>query len=402
MNKINDPLQGIFNQALNSTPLFKHHEALRSDYIPDHLPFRTLQITSIGQVLAPVLHSSKPSNLLIYGKTGTGKTVATKYVTNKLSQICNSKKISANFVYSNMRTAGTEYRLLLELANASGLPVPFTGLAVTEVLSRITHFLHTHSLPTLFIIDEIDYLVKSFGDRLLYDLTTSSENMSPNFLSLIGISNDLQFKEQLGARVQSRLSEEELVFPPYTAAELSQILQERAIVAFTNNAYTPAALNLCAALSGSEHGDARRAVDLLRIAGEVAERDASPQLDEKHVRIALQKIDQDRISDALKSLPIHAKLVLLASMKNDDQPDHTSSGYLYENYTRLCEKNGTEPLSTRRVSSLLTELDTLGLLTATIVNYGRYGRTKKITPKISIEVLQQAFQSDPATTPPIT
>lgn len=388
-------MDSIFQRALSSPKLFRNHDALRSDYVPDHLPFRSEQITSIAEVLAPILHSSKPSNLLIYGKTGTGKTAVTKNVINKLSQTCSSKDIPARFVYCNIRNAGTEYRVLAEFATTIGLTIPFTGLAVSEVLSRVQNFMKSNSLHAILILDEIDHLVKSFGDNLLYDLTNSSANINPGFLSIIGISNDLQFKEQLGARVLSRLSEEETVFPPYSAIELKSILQERAKFAFNNNMFTEAAVNLCAALSGSEHGDARRAVDLLRIAGEVAERDGAPQLDEKHVRIALQKIDQDRISDALKTLPIQAKLVLIAAVTNNvKEQSKASSGSIYEEYSRLCAQTGIEPLTTRRVSGLVTELDTLGLISANVVNYGRYGRTKKITPQISMAILQQAFQSD--------
>ena len=385
----------IFDQALKSPRIFKQPETLRSDYIPNHLPFRNDQITTIGQVLSPILHSSRPSNLLIYGKTGTGKTAATRYVVGKLNETCAAKKIHACFVYSNVRMAGTEYRVLAELASGSGLSVPFTGLAVSEVLSRVQQHLCLNSMHTVFIMDEIDYLVKSFGDGLLYDLTSSSDKIAPGFLSLIGISNDLQFKEGLGARVLSRLSEEETVFPPYSAIELRAILQERAKFAFSEHSYTDAALNLCAALSGSEHGDARRAVDLLRIAGEVAERDGSVQLDEKHVRIAVQKIDQDRVSEALRTLPLHAKLVLIATITADQKAlPRASSGSVYQAYCDLCTKSGVEPLTTRRISGLLTELDTLGLVSASIVNYGRYGRTKQIKSNISRRTLQQAFQSD--------
>lgn len=395
-----DTLESIFEKALTSPRLFHNHDALRSDYVPGHLPFRTIQITSIGQVLAPLLHSSKPSNLLIYGKTGTGKTAVTKHVIGKLEQRCQATHTNAKFVYSNVRMAGTEYRVLAELAAGIGLTIPFTGLAVSEVLSRLQQFAKSNSLHVVLVLDEIDYLVKSFGDRLLYDLTSSSDKIIPAFLSLIGISNDLKFKEELGARVLSRLSEEETVFPPYSAIELKTILQERAKFAFNPNAYTEAAVNLCAALSGSEHGDARRAVDLLRISGEIAERDGAAQLDEKHVRVALQKIDQDRIGDALKSLPLHAKLVLLAAMRSNqndadgNKNQHSSSGSIYEQYSKFCQLVGSEALTTRRISGLITELDTLGLVSARLVNYGRYGRTKKVVPQITPDVLRQAFQND--------
>jgi cell division control protein 6 len=393
-----DPLDGIFSKALTNKKLLINRFVLRSDYIPEHLPFRNDQITTIGQLLSPILSSSKPSNLLVYGKTGTGKTAVTRYVISKLNTRCTSENINASFVYCNTKLAGTEYRILSEVSSNIGLKIPFTGLAVSEVLSRLQSFMKDKKLHTILVLDEIDFLTRSFGDDLLYDLTSSSDKITPAFLSLIGISNDLQFKEELGARVQSRLSEEELVFPPYSASELRAILIERATLAFNKESFTEEAINLCAALSGSEHGDARRAVDLLRVSGEVAEREGAPTLEEKHVRIALQKIDQDRISNALKTLPLHAKLVLLASMNtNEDINDNaskTSSGAVYEKYSRLCSKSGVDTLTTRRVSGLLTELDTLGLISATVVNYGRYGRTKRITPQISLGVVQQALSTD--------
>src|SRR5487761_1116728 len=228
-----DTLDNIFSKALQGKTLFKNHKALQSDFVPDHLPFRNTQLSSIAQIL----HGSKPSNLLIYGKTGTGKTAAARHITTKLAETAQKKQIDSNFIYCNARMSGTEYRTLCELAMGIGLKIPFTGLAVTEVLSRIQHSMKQHSLKTIFVIDEIDYLIRAYGDDLLYDLTSSSDKISPGFLSLIGISNDLQFKEELGARVQSRLSEEELVFPPYSAEELRTILNERATVALNTKSY---------------------------------------------------------------------------------------------------------------------------------------------------------------------
>src|SRR5487761_1114854 len=148
-----DNLDSIFQKALTNKSIIKNRKALHSDYVPDHLPFRVPQITSVGQALAPILHQSKPSNLLIYGKTGTGKTAVIRYVTTRLNDTCLKQQIKTCFVYCNTRLTGTEYRTLAELASGIGIKIPFTGLALTEVLSRIQEHIRQQSLQVLFTLD---------------------------------------------------------------------------------------------------------------------------------------------------------------------------------------------------------------------------------------------------------
>ena len=209
----------------------------------------------------------------------------------------------------------------------------------------------------------------------------------------MGISNDLQFKEFLDPRVLSSLGEEEVVFPPYTVEQLRQILAERAKLAFVNGTVTEASINLCAALAGTEHGDARRAVDLLRVAGEVAEREGAKSVDEKHIKLGLQKVDQDRMVEAIRMLPLHEKLVLLAVTGSHGLD---STGDVYTQYTTLCKRIHMEPLTQRRVSGLLSELDLIGLISANIINKGRYGRTKKISSLVPTDIVTNIIKEDPS------
>jgi len=372
-----------------------NREALSPDYIPGRLPFRDAQTKAVAQILAPILRGSKPSNLLLYGKTGTGKTAVTNYVLSKLKAEANNPNLV--LAYVNTRLADGEYRTLADFAKFLDLKkekqIPLTGLAIGEVIDRISENIKSNKKKVVLVLDEIDYLVKLFGDDILYAFTRSGEKLAPGFLALVGISNDLKFKESLDPRVLSSLSEEELVFPPYTVDELRQILTERARVAFRPSVASPAAINLCAAMAGSEHGDARRAIDLLRIAGEVAEREGLNQIDDSCIRTASAKMEVDRVDEAIHSLPVQNKVILAAVSRFDGG---TNTGELYLAYTNLCKRMGIETLTQRRMSGILGDLDLLGLVEASVVSKGRRGRTKKIQLLIGKDTLEKTLSEDPA------
>ena len=383
----------IFRRAKEGKVLFTDRNALSPEYVPEKLPFRDSQTKAVAEVLAPILHGSKPSNLLLYGKTGTGKTAVARYVLGRLRAEANSPNLTVAYV--NTRLSNTEYRTLAEFAKFIDLPVdkqiPFTGLSIGEVVERIFERVKSGKKQIILVLDEIDYLVKTFGDSILYEFTRSGERLSPGFLSLVGISNDLKFKDGLDPRVLSSLSEEELVFPPYTVEELREILTERAEMAFRPAAASPAAINLCAAMAGSEHGDARRAIDLLRIAGEVAEREGLKEIDDLCIRRASDKMEHDRVEEAIRSLPVQNKAILLAVSRF---PSGTNTGELYLAYNSLCKKAGLEALTQRRVSGILAELDLMGLIEASVVSKGRRGRTKRIQLLIGNETLEKTLSED--------
>jgi len=391
-----DVLDSVFDNFLTRVNIFANREVLRHDYVPETLPHREDQVRFLGEMVAPVLKGERCSNIFVYGKTGTGKTAVMKYVLNKLGQRAAEFGSPVKVCYVNCRMAGTEYRVFSNLCDAVNVRVPFTGLALGEVFDRFKRGLDAQKHVFITVLDEVDALVKLRGDVLLYELTRINETLERSRATLVGISNDLRFKEFLDPRVLSSLSEEEIVFKPYNAAELQDILFDRAKTAFLENVVSEGAIGLCAALAAAEHGDARRALDLLRVAGELTEREGSSKLTENHIRQAEKRIEHDRITEALRNLPFHSKLVLCSVYLLDKSQVRQVSvtGNIYEVYRELCEQSGMAPLTQRRVSGLINELDVIGVLNTQVVNMGRYGRTKKIRLGITSGVFRNVFADD--------
>jgi cell division control protein 6 len=385
-------LDSVFDKFVSGAKLFKDREALRHDYLPEKLPHREDQIRLLGETVAPVLKEARCSNIFIYGKTGTGKTAVTKYVLSHLEYKAKEYGSSVKFCYVNCRMTGSEYRVFASLSQSLGVVVPFTGLSVGEVFDRFRNGLDSSRTILIVVLDEVDALIRDRGDGLLYELTRINETLSKSKVAIIGISNDLRLKEFLDPRVFSSLSEEELVFRPYDAEELRNILCERSKISFNEGSLSDAALSICSALAAAEHGDARRALDLLRVAGEIAERRGAKMVLEEHVRDAEKHIEHDRVVEALQNLTLHAKLVLFSVYRLSKSS--ATTGEIYDVYNKLCDEVGVGLLTQRRLGSLVNELDAMGLLNAKVVSMGRYGRTKKIRLEISRTLVKNVFGSD--------
>jgi cell division control protein 6 len=384
-------LQTIFQQYIKkATPIFKDRNALTAHFTPQTIPHREKQIETLASILAPALKGSRPNNVFIYGATGTGKTLVTKHVTQELEKISFQSPHQVKVLYLNCKmrkVADTEYRLLAELCRLLGQEVPATGLPTKEIYNVFFSTIDFKECVYIIVLDEIDALVKKMGDEFLYNFTRINQELEKSKVAIIGITNDLNLIDILDPRVKSSLSEEEILFPPYNALELQDILTQRSIIGFNEGVLAPEVIPKCAALAAQEHGDARKALDLLRVAGEIAERNNETKVTERHVDLAQQKIDYDRVIEAVKAQPTQSKAVLWSIIKMiDTNGEDIQTGDVYSVYEKICRNSGLNILTQRRVSDLIGELDMLGIINARIISKGRYGRTRQIKLSISPEI----------------
>jgi len=381
---------GLFKRYLANNKIFKNREVLRHSYRPQILPHRRPQIDQVASILAPALKNETPSNILIYGKTGTGKTACVRYVGTELENASGHMGTICRVVHLNCEVIDTQYRVLAQISKSmlgtdelasdkARIHIPMTGWPTDQVYQELKNQLESSGGVLIIVLDEIDKLVKKSGDETLYNLTRINTDLRRSKVSVIGISNDLSFKDFLDPRVLSSLSEEELVFPPYNAPQLCDILQQRADMAFAESALDEGVIPLCAALAAQEHGDARRALDLLRVSGELADRQDGDRVSESHVKMAQAKIETDSMIECIATLPTQSKVVLYSMLLLEQMGQAIfTSGEVTRIYKELAPALDLDVLTHRRITDLISELNMLGVINTRVVSRGRYGRTKEM------------------------
>ena len=366
--------EDLENEESIAPTIFKDKRPLDHRWPPEKLVHREDQIRQIAKYWVDVLSGVTPANVTLYGKTGTGKTAASNFAREQLIDIARKKNVFVKVEYIRCTDYTTEYQVIAELCNRLGRDVPNRGWTKGEVVNAFREIFRPdvfgRKLHLIVILDEIDILLNKDGDGILYTLTRTGN------VSVLCISNYLDFKNLIDSRVNSSLNDKEIVFPPYGADQLSDILSERAEVSFNENVLEDDVIPLCSAMAAKEEGDARYALDLLKNAGELAFDEDSDVVTSDHVRRAKDKIEHNKIIEIISTLPVQQQRVLEAILNLTKQKEEISSGKLYDAYTDISKKDA---VTYRRIFDFIGELEMLGIISTNTISRGRAkGRTNII------------------------
>jgi len=345
-------------------PIFAQKELLEINHLPEEgrIVGRDEEIKNLANAVNPAIFGQSPSNVLIYGKTGTGKSLCAKHISRRLISTADQEGVSANFAYVDCAQDSSEtqaVRTIADTLNRDGteIKIPDKGIATSTYYKRLWSILDDLYDVVLVILDEIDKLA---DDDILMQLSRAGEagKIDDCKIGVIGISNKIKYKEnQMNERVKSSLCEREFVFPPYDGNQLNDIMEARRD-AFREGVLEDGVISKAAALAAKEHGDARQAIDILRYAGEIAQSRGVSSVTEEFVVDAREQAETDRFRELLRGSTPHSKYVLQAltilSM-NDDDKDGYRTTEIYNIYEQVCRQEGAEPLSLRRVRDLLKE-----------------------------------------------
>ena len=380
-------MDNIFEKEFARETIFLDRNLISPHYTPKVLPFRETYIEKISNILSQTLHGKKTDNLFLYGKTGAGKTAVTKHVVQQLLEFASNKNLPVKGTYVNCRNHNSKYRVLIKIVKELYPEENFLGFSSAFVYEKLLDYAKKGNQLVL-ILDEIDK-IKDVDD-LVYSLTRGNDELTIGGISLVGISNNLMFKDKLDPRTKSSLCEKELVFPPYNAAELSEILLQRSKIAFKPGTVEPSAINLAAAIAAQESGDARTAVMLLLRAGDLADRKEIEKVTDEDVKKAKSQVEEELIFNMISTLPEQQKLVIYAIAKlslekkpmqkitGETEKGVLFSGEIYEEYCRIAKRYKESVVSSRWYRQYINELEMYGLILLTASGKGIKGQTRLI------------------------
>jgi cell division control protein 6 len=282
-----------------------------------------------------------------------------------------------------------------ELVNSiPDLKNKMVGTSISRNLEYFCELVNLIPMPIILIFDEID---KLSNPDIINQLSRIKEcGFTQSNICIIGITNDTIFYDNLDGRTKSIIGQNELFIPPYNAEELADILQARANLAFEDKVYEEVVIPLCAAFGAQENGDARKAMDLLRLSGENAELRESLKICEQDVRIAKGKVEINRQVEIIQKLPTQTKAVLFAcTHRHGITGSDLETTEIYSSYLNIAEVISLDTVTLRRVGDYISELASIGILSINKISRGRRrGVVNFVKPITDTYIIKQVILQD--------
>jgi len=351
---------------------------------------REKQIGRIISHLAPILDGVHPPPALIFGPTGAGKTVTLIHVLSTFNRVAERRGIGFRYHYVDLSSPKTFFGALNEVAVAldSSNRKYRKGIPIDHMQSRIVEAIGSYDGFLCLLIDEADNLRPNADSFLTFLGKTLPRKVSCRLI-LIFLTNRLDWEKTLDPRILSFLKKTDILFEPYDALDLLEILKLRVEKALDKTKVDISALKKVAALASRETGDARKAVELMAKAVSVAE-ETSGRLTEKEVDSAESQLEVDKTVALIRALATQQRVALQACYSAlEGGQKRVSTGQAYEEYRKISEGEQVRPLTQRRFSDIIGFLDLYGLINARVISKGRYGNTREISSSLTDEGVQE-------------
>lgn len=368
--------------TLNSNPygksleVFADESVLKEDWQPEQLPERESELEEIRNALAPATRGVNAHNLFLYGKTGQGKTVAIDHEVELLQEYADSENdLDLSVIKTSANNQTTSYQLCAHLIKEiRGKTKKPSGIDQQSMFDLLYHEISNLEKTVIIVIDEIDAI--GSNDELLYELPRARKNghIEEQWVSVIGISNNLQFRDNLSPKVKDSLYDSEIEFAPYNADQLTTILERRAERAFVEGALDGDVIPLCSAFAAQDEGSARQAIRLLYKAGELALNRDEETIFEQHVREARDILERKRIEEGMRSLTTQDQFALLSIVALEiDEETPARTRQVFQKYKSIVDRLNGNQLVERRVRDHLQSLGMQGFLLVETRNKGIQG-----------------------------
>lgn len=347
------------------------------------------QLESVVSFLKPTLQGNRPPNMLLYGPAGTGKSLIIGAVTQQIIELCQSKGERFGVVDINCQPINTldqaVYELVQTVAKDVGaeIGVPETGVSTKRKYRRLYELINQYYDSVIFILDEIDLLVGRRANdepaysKLLYQLSRASNtNEIEGRVSVAALTNDPRFMEDIDGRAESSFNPRDVYFPDYDANQLREILGNRRD-AFRQNALDEDVIPLVAAFAAQSHGDARKAIDLFRGAGDLADERGDDEVREEHVRESQEEIDKDRSLKLVEGLTTQKKISLYSTAAvacySNRSRNSVPSPVGFKVYQWVTDELDADQMTRETYVKYVKELSTYGLISTARKSRGRGG-----------------------------